>query len=143
MYVSAIPKRRLFSRSWIVTWLKFSWLFSQKRLSSVKVNWKKQSALCVVLASGGYPGVYEKGKLIKGLETKQESSIKIFHAGTLEKRDGIVTAGGRVLCVTGIADSLGAARDKAYSAAKAIGFDGKVYRKDIGAKALAVTGRAV
>jgi len=114
---------------------------AQKRLSEITVRWKKQSSLCLVLASAGYPGIYEKGKVIKGLSFKPSDPATVFHAGTQQKPEGIVTAGGRVLGVTALGDTLESARDKAYQAANAISFEGKIYRKDIGAKALAVSGR--
>jgi len=115
---------------------------ADKRLTTASVRWKKKSALCLVLASAGYPGSYEKGKVIHGLGTKQGDSVNVFHAGTQRTADGIMTSGGRVLGVTGLADTLEAARDKAYKAADAISYEGKISRKDIGAKALAVSARA-
>jgi len=114
---------------------------AEKRLADTPVEWKRKSSLCVVLASSGYPGSYEKGKVIKGLSAKQ-GEAKVFHAGTQTCDADIVTAGGRVLGVTALGDSLDAARDKAYRAAGKISFEGKIFRKDIGAKALAVSGRA-
>ncbi len=115
---------------------------AQQKLSEVKVRWKKKFALCVVLASSGYPGPYEKGKVIQGLKAKQDESVKVFHAGTQQQEKGIVTSGGRVLGITALADTLEAARDKAYKATGGISFEGKIWRKDIGAKTLAVSGRA-
>ncbi len=115
---------------------------AEKKLASANVLWKKKSALCVVLASSGYPGPYAKGKAIQGLKAKQNSGVKVFHAGTELQAKEIVTSGGRVLGVTAIADSLESAREKAYKAADDITFDGKIYRKDIGARAMAISGRA-
>ncbi len=115
---------------------------AEQKLAQADVRWKKKSALCVVLASSGYPGHYEKGKSIKGLKAKQNSGVKVFHAGTEREAKEIVTSGGRVLGVTALAETLEAAREKAYKAAGEISFEGKIYRKDIGAKAMAVSGRA-
>ena len=114
---------------------------ADKRLEDMVVDWKRKSSLCVVLASAGYPGAYEKGKVIKGLSAKQ-SDVNVFHAGTQNRPPDIVTAGGRVLGVTALGDSLEAAQEKAYKAAGKITYEGKIFRKDIGAKALAVSGRA-
>jgi phosphoribosylamine--glycine ligase len=115
---------------------------AEQKLSDLSIRWKKKSALCVVLASSGYPGAYGKGDSIHGLTAKQAESVKVFHAGTLRQGKETVTAGGRVLGITALADTLEAARDKAYKAVDKISFEGKIYRKDIGAKALALSGRA-
>jgi len=97
-------------------------------------GWKpsSKSAICVVMASGGYPGSYEKGKPISGLdEAGGLEGVTVFHAGTAEKDGRIVTAGGRVLGVTALANGLPAARDRAYEAVSKISWDGVHYRKDI------------
>jgi phosphoribosylamine--glycine ligase len=112
------------------------------RLAETSIRWQKKSALCVVLASSGYPGFFEKGKMIRGLKAKQDASVKVFHAGTVLQGPDTITSGGRVLGITAIADTLEAAREKAYKAAGEISFEGKAYRKDIGARALALSGRA-
>ncbi len=114
---------------------------AEQKLSQVSVRWKKKSALCVVLASGGYPGTFVKGKVIHGLK-KSDESLKIFHAGTQAEAKGVATSGGRVLGVTGLADTLEAARELAYQTVSKISFEGMVYRKDIGAKAMPVSGRS-
>ncbi len=93
-------------------------------------------AVCVVMASEGYPGSYEKGKLITGLEGPFEEGVVVFHAGTRCANGSIVTNGGRVLGVTKIADSLEEAIQGAYRAVKQIHFDGAFYRKDIARKGL-------
>jgi len=94
-------------------------------------------AMCVVVASGGYPGPYEKGKPIYGLDKKFGDDIHVFHAGTRRLENGtVVTNGGRVLGVTTVADDFFAAREKAYWAVGKITFDNAYYRKDIGNKAL-------
>ncbi len=106
-------------------------------LSTVDVKWKPESAVCVVMASGGYPGEYEKGKEIKGLEKAlAHDNVMVFHAGTALKNGTPVTDGGRVLGVTGLGMVVAGAIDKAYAAVRDISFDGAHYRRDIGARAL-------
>jgi phosphoribosylamine--glycine ligase len=106
-------------------------------LSKVNIKWKPDSAVCVVMASGGYPGSYEKGKVISGLEnTAKLSNVSVFHAGTAFKDGKIVTAGGRVLGVTGLGPVVAAAIDNAYQGVREISFEGAHYRRDIGARAL-------
>ena len=107
------------------------------RLDKVRVSWDPRSALGVVMASGGYPGSYAKGHEISGLDTADNSSVKVFHAGTAMMDDEVVTAGGRVLCVTALGDSLPDARDRAYDAVSDISFEGAFRRSDIGYRALA------
>lgn len=107
------------------------------RLDKIDLRWNPKSAVCVVLASGGYPGSYEKGKVITGLENIPANNDRIiFHAGTRIKDELTLTSGGRVLGVTGLADSLPQAIDKAYSLIGKIHFDKMYFRKDIGLKAL-------
>ncbi|NLK97372.1 phosphoribosylamine--glycine ligase [Defluviitalea saccharophila] len=106
-----------------------------QRLHEVKVEWEDNAAVCVVLASGGYPLSYEKGYPITGLEAFNDvEDIIIFHAGTAKKGDQIVTDGGRVLGVTGIAATLDEAIKTAYQGVEKIHFEKKHYRKDIGVK---------
>lgn len=106
-------------------------------LSKVEVKWKPEFAVCVVMASAGYPGGYDKGKEIKGLDkAAARKGVVVFHAGTATKDGKIVTDGGRVLGVTGIGPKIAAAIDNAYAAVHDIYFEGAHYRKDIGAKAL-------
>lgn len=93
-------------------------------------------AMCVVIASGGYPDEYEEGKQIFGLEKDLGSDVLVFHAGTRQQNSKIVTSGGRVLGVTAVADDFPSVRKKAYWAVGKITFDKAYYRKDIGAKAL-------
>jgi phosphoribosylamine---glycine ligase len=105
----------------------------ERSLNKIKMIWSDKRSVCVILASGGYPGRYEKGREIKGLDGVRDKGVMVFHAGTLKKQDGrVVTSGGRVLGVTAVDESLEAAREKAYSAAEIIGFEGKHYRTDIG-----------
>ena len=112
---------------------------TQERLGEVEVKFSTGAAACVVLASGGYPEHYEKGKVISGLEKGQLSGADavIYHAGTDQKVGQLVTSGGRVLGVFATADTLKAAVDKAYAAAEGIAFEGLHKRNDIGARALA------
>jgi phosphoribosylamine--glycine ligase len=107
------------------------------RLNEVNPRWDERAALCLVLASGGYPGSYEKGKVISGLkETAALENVVVFHAGTAYEGDRVVTAGGRVLGVTALGKDVREAIDRAYGAAAGITFEGVHYRKDIGHKAL-------
>jgi phosphoribosylamine--glycine ligase len=93
--------------------------------------------VCVVLASGGYPGAYENGKIITGLdEAARVHGVKVFHAGTSRQGDDFYTAGGRVLGVTAHGPSLTVALEVAYTACSKIHFEGMHYRKDIAAKPL-------
>lgn len=97
---------------------------------------QKGAAVCIVMASGGYPGEYQTGKVIGGLEqTGKRSDAIVFHAGTTRTDQGIVTAGGRVLGVTGLGETLPAAIDAAYAAVSEISFEGAHYRRDIGRRA--------
>jgi len=103
-------------------------------LSSIQPEWDRRAAVCVILASGGYPGSYEKGKPISGLEAAAAlEGVEIFHAGTKITDGRISTNGGRVLGVSALAEDLGAARALAYHAADRISFDGAQRRNDIGA----------
>ncbi|MGC2473711.1 MAG: phosphoribosylamine--glycine ligase [Candidatus Sulfotelmatobacter sp.] len=107
------------------------------RVSEGDFKWSRDASVCVVMASGGYPGTYEQGKRIDGLsEADAVEGVKVFHAGT-SKRDGIYyTAGGRVLGVTARARDLDTAVERAYEACAKIEFAGAHYRKDIAARAL-------
>lgn len=107
----------------------------ENRLDSIEIKWKKQSSVCVVLASGGYPGPYEKGKVIKGLDLVP-ADVMVFHAGTAIKNGEVVTAGGRVLGVTAVGPDILSAIKSAYRAIEKISFDGMQYRKDIGYRAI-------
>jgi phosphoribosylamine--glycine ligase len=107
------------------------------RLSGTEVRWKPGSAVCVVMASGGYPGNYEKGREIAGLDRAAAlPDAMVFHSGTALKNGKTVTDGGRVLGVTGLGSTVAAAIDHAYAAVRAISFAGAHYRRDIGARAL-------
>ena len=106
------------------------------KLDQVEINWSDKAAVCVVVASGGYPESYEKGKEITGLEAAAEAGAVVFHAGTKLSDGKIVTSGGRVLGVTAVDDNIKAARDKAYEAVDKIAFDKAFSRRDIAWRAL-------
>ena len=105
-------------------------------LGALKLEWRAGPSVCVVLASGGYPGSYATGKAIHGIESAEAIGATVFHAGTRQGRQGIETAGGRVLGVTASGADLPAAIDRAYAAVREIHFDGMHYRTDIGRKGL-------
>jgi phosphoribosylamine--glycine ligase len=106
-------------------------------LDKIELKWKAEASVCVVMASGGYPGGYAKGKPILGLAgTAMLPNVKVFHAGTAKSGDQIVTNGGRVLGVTALGGDLKAAQAAAYAAADKIHFDGAHFRRDIAAKAI-------
>ena len=106
-------------------------------LGKIELKWSATASVCVVMASGGYPGCYAKGKPILGLaEAAKLPDTKVFHAGTAKSGDQIVTSGGRVLSVTAWAKNLKTARNAAYIAVKKIYFDGAHFRRDIAVKAL-------
>lgn len=112
------------------------------RVSDGDFKWSEDASICVVLASGGYPGAYEQGKRISGLDRAAEvPGVKIFHAGTTKQGDEYFTAGGRVLGVTSRGRDLNDARLRAYRAAAMIQFDGMHMRNDIGAKPLKLTSK--
>ena len=107
------------------------------RLDSVRLEIDPRPTVCVVIASGGYPGKYEKGRKITGLEKAgSHKDVYVFHAGTAAKDGSVVTAGGRVLGVTAIADTLTDAIGRAYEAVGDISWEGAFSRRDIGQKAL-------
>jgi phosphoribosylamine--glycine ligase len=107
------------------------------RVSDGNFHWSTDASVCVVVASGGYPGTFEVGKKISGIEDAETvAGVKVFHAGTTKHDDAYFTAGGRVLGVTARAVSLEAAVKSAYEAVGKISFGGAYYRKDIAARAL-------
>lgn len=105
-------------------------------LKEIKLSWKDEAAVCVVVASKGYPGAYEKGKVIAGLGDAKKAGHLVFHAGTKEVNGEIVTSGGRVLNIVDIGKNIREARDKAYEAVSLIKFDGAFTRSDIAHRAL-------
>jgi phosphoribosylamine--glycine ligase len=101
------------------------------------LDWRSLAAVCVVLASGGYPGEYRTGFPIDGLDRAEaRPGVTVFHAGTARRDDRLVTAGGRVLGVTAVAPDVAAAVQAAYAAAADIRFEAMHYRRDIGHRAL-------
>jgi phosphoribosylamine--glycine ligase len=107
------------------------------------LEWAQRPCVCVVCASGGYPGEYQKGKEISGIEeAEKDKDVVVFHAGTKQatgdrRQATIVTSGGRVLGVTALGDTIKLAIDKVYQATGRIHFEGMHYRKDIGRRAYA------
>jgi phosphoribosylamine--glycine ligase len=107
------------------------------RVSSGDFRWSQDATACVVMASGGYPGTFEVGKKITGIdEADRLDGVKVFHAGTSVRDGAFYTSGGRVLGVTGRAETLVAAVERAYEAVRRIKFEGAHYRRDIAARAL-------
>lgn len=107
------------------------------RLHEVKIEWRPEPAVCVVMASGGYPGAYEKGKVINGLRAASRfKDVVVFHAGTALAGGKVVTSGGRVLGVTAVGKDVPEAINRAYRAVEKIRWDGVHYRTDIGKKAV-------
>jgi len=110
---------------------------AEGRLGEVEVSWRPEKCVCVIAASGGYPGEYEKGKVITGLaEAASLDSTVIFHAGTAQRGGQYVTNGGRVLGVTALGDTYQRARDTAYNAVGLIDFDCMYFRTDIAERAV-------
>ena len=109
------------------------------KLDQVTLEWDPRPAVCVVMASGGYPGDYEKGKPITGIDqAEQLGDVIVFHAGTTVKNDRFFTNGGRVLGVTALGNKIADAKEKAYQAVDKIKFDGAYYRRDIADKAIKI-----
>jgi phosphoribosylamine--glycine ligase len=101
-------------------------------LEKTQVDWDPRPAVTVVMASGGYPAKYETGKIINGLESCAEmADVQVFHAGTRCENGAILTAGGRVLAVTALGESVAQARARAYEAVARISFEGAHFRRDI------------
>ena len=106
-----------------------------EKLDTVNIEWEDNAAVCVILASGGYPGKYATGLEIKGIDdAEKDPAVVVYHAGTKLQDGKYLTSGGRVLGVTALADTMDGAREKAYTAIKKISFDNMHYRKDIGIK---------
>jgi len=112
-------------------------------LSGVELEWDERDCVAVVLASGGYPGAYEKGKSISGLKNAENDSTIIFHAGTTLQGNDLVTSGGRVLSVVGLGKDIKKAALAAYEGVEKIQFEGMMYRKDIGHRAIEREGARV
>lgn len=108
------------------------------KLEKMTLKWDDRPCVCVVVASGGYPGIYETGKIISGLEDITDPDTVVFHAGTQLKNGAVVTNGGRVLGVTSLGANMQDAITRVYKAVDKIGFDRAFFRRDIAAKALKV-----
>ncbi|WP_301584027.1 phosphoribosylamine--glycine ligase [Halomonas alkaliantarctica] len=107
-------------------------------LADKQCKWDDRAAVGVVMAAGGYPGSYRKGDVIDGLEQAEQAQCKVFHAGTTQAADGaILTAGGRVLCVTALGNTVSAAQQQAYQGVNAIHWEGAEFRRDIAFRAIA------
>jgi len=104
------------------------------RLHEIKIRWDEQACVCVVVVSGGYPGKYENGFAIKGLDQIKDQETFVFHAGTKNDGGNLVTHGGRVMGVTALGRNLEAAASKAYNAVDKIDFDHMFFRRDIASK---------
>jgi phosphoribosylamine--glycine ligase len=105
-------------------------------LADISAEWDERAALGVVMAAGGYPGSYAKGAAIKGLDAADSEAQKVFHAGTAQNGDDVVTSGGRVLCVVGLGNNVANAAKHAYDAVDKICWDGVYLRRDIGHRAI-------
>ena len=107
-----------------------------QNLNTIETKWDERPALGVVLAAGGYPDTYNKGDIISGLPTKDATDSKVFHAGTIQKEENIVTSGGRVLCACALGEDIADAQKKAYKLTELIKWNNSFYRTDIGFKAI-------
>ena len=111
---------------------------AEGRLAGQRCDWDSRAAVGVVLAAGGYPGSYRKGDVIHGLADADQAGCKVFHAGTAQNAQGeVTTAGGRVLCVTALGNSVSEAQQQAYQGANAIHWEGVEFRRDIAFRAIA------
>ncbi len=107
------------------------------KLDQCDSSWDERASVGVVLAAGGYPGDYEKGKVIEGLPANEADGEKVFHAGTRLQGEQVLTNGGRVLCATALGNTVTEAQQRAYELASRISWDGAFYRKDIAYRAIA------
>jgi phosphoribosylamine--glycine ligase len=107
------------------------------KLDQIEAEWDSRVSVGVVLAAGGYPFDYAKGSLISGLPESDNLESKVFHAGTKQVEEGVVTAGGRVLCACALGNSVSDAQKKAYELTAQISWDNVYYRTDIGYRAIA------
>jgi phosphoribosylamine--glycine ligase len=108
-----------------------------KRLNEVEAEWDSRAAIGVVMAAGGYPDSYRKGDVITGIADAEQNGSKVFHAGTASQGDNVVTAGGRVLCVTALGNTVAEAQKSAYDALSQIKWDDAYFRTDIAYRAVA------
>ena len=108
----------------------------ESRLDQVQAQWDDRCAIVVVLAAGGYPGDYDRGAVISGLDSVDSETVKVFHAGTRSENGHAVTNGGRVLCVTALGENIAAAQQTCYRAVDRISWEGVTLRRDIGWRAI-------
>jgi phosphoribosylamine--glycine ligase len=109
----------------------------EETLHKISIEWEDNAAVCVVVASGGYPGKYQKGKVISGLERLEKmKDIIVFHAGTKLQDNKVITSGGRVMGITAWDETISKAKERAYKGVKEIYFEDMYYRKDIAVKAI-------
>jgi phosphoribosylamine---glycine ligase len=108
---------------------------AEGRLDQIKLEWKPESAACVVLAAGGYPGSYHQGDEIFGLEKATETGAIVFHSGTHQMAESLVTQGGRIVAVSATGETLKEALKCCYEGVSKIEFEGVYYRADIGWRA--------
>ncbi|HDR14466.1 MAG TPA: phosphoribosylamine--glycine ligase, partial [Desulfobacteraceae bacterium] len=108
----------------------------EEKIDQMAVEWDPRASVGVVMAAGGYPETYRKGNPILGLPEREGGDVKVFHAGTALDGDRVVTAGGRVLCVTALGETVGDAQSKAYEMVRRITWEDAVYRTDIGYRAV-------
>jgi len=107
------------------------------KLADIEAEWDPRASLGVVMAAGGYPGTYSKGKAISGLDAADGSDRKVFHAGTALDGATVRTSGGRVLCVVGLGDTVSEAASAAYASVDRIAWEDAYFRRDIGHRAIA------
>ena len=106
------------------------------KLKETSLAWDKRACVCVVISAGGYPGKYETGKEIQGLDKITDKDTLVFHAGTTREGKKIVTAGGRVLGVVSLGETIEGAIEKVYRSVEKVSFEHCFFRRDIGQKAL-------
>jgi phosphoribosylamine--glycine ligase len=104
-------------------------------LDTMELQWDRRTALGVVLAAHGYPGAPRTGDVVRGLPAEAPDAV-VFHAATVRQDDAVVTCGGRVVCVTVLADNVRQAQQRAYDIVRSVQFEGRQYRQDIGHRAL-------
>jgi phosphoribosylamine--glycine ligase len=110
---------------------------AERRLDEIELKWDPRPALCVVASSKGYPGSYPTGMPISGIDDADSmNDVKVFHSGTAQRENHVVTDGGRVLAVTALGSTIADAQKRAYQAIGKIHFEGMHYRKDIGWRAI-------
>ena len=105
-------------------------------MDKIDIKWKEKASVCIVMASKGYPQNYEKEKIISGIDDAEKAGAYVFHSGTKQENNTILTNGGRVLGVTALGEDIATAQKNAYTAVNKISWNGAIFRKDIASKAL-------